>query len=384
MRLTRFISVITIILFGFSGCIESYLPKDILESEESYVVWGKVSNNKDYHIVKVSKTTSLEYPRNNAVTNCQVSIIDSEGNIYTSDYTSLEGEYYVRIEPEQMVVGKAFKVLVTTPDGIDIESEFDTLRACPEISNLYVEREDRPTSNPFDTERGVQFKVDVDADDTYGRYFNWEMEVTYEYHSAYPLTHYYDGEINELFQQDYSMYYCWKTEEVKNFFPLTTRGLTQNSFVGHDLHFVNNRTQRLLYQYSVLLFQSAISEGYFKFLDQLSKNSTNQEGLFGTQPITVQGNIYSTNYPERKILGFFSAENVTSKRFFFSNVMDVPFEIPLTCVPYMPLNGLGSYHPAEYPIYLANDGEGHLGVVAKSCIDCRILGGTTQRPSYWP
>jgi hypothetical protein len=226
--------------------------------------------------------------------------------------------------------------------------------------------------------------VDIDTDDTYGRYFNWEMEVTYEYHSAFPYTHYYDGEITELLRPDYSMYYCWKTENIKDFFPLTTRGLAENKFFGHELHFVNNRTQRLLYQYSVLLFQSSISEEYFNFLDELRRNSTNQEGLFGTQPITVQGNIYSTNYPDKRILGFFSAENVTSERFFFSNVMDVPFEIPFTCTPYMPLNGLDSYHPTEYPIYLAADEEGNFGVVAKSCIDCRILGGTTQRPSYWP
>jgi hypothetical protein len=133
-----------------------------------------------------------------------------------------------------------------------------------------------------------------------------------------------------------------------------------------------------------LLFQSAINEGYFNFLDDLRRNSTDQEGLFGAQPIGVRGNLHSTNKPETNVLGYFSAENVQSRRFFFRNVMDVPFEIPVTCIPYMPLNGFASFHPNDYPIYMAIGQDGSLGVVGKSCVDCRKLGGSTQKPSYWP
>jgi hypothetical protein len=233
-------------------------------------------------------------------------------------------------------------------------------------------------------ERGVQFKVDLEADDSYGRFYNWEMEVTYEYRSAYPITHIYAGEGIEILKPDYSLYYCWQDEQIKDFFPLSTKALNENSFVGHNLHFVNNRTQRLLYQYSVLLYQSAISEAYFNFLDQLRRNSSDQEGLFGTQPITVVGNLTSTSHPETRVLGFFSVESFKSQRFFFSNVMDVPFEIPTRCIPYMPLNGFGAFHPSEYPIYLEYDSDGVLGIISKSCIDCRKLGGVTTRPIYWP
>ena len=136
--------------------------------------------------------------------------------------------------------------------------------------------------------------------------------------------------------------------------------------------------------YSVLLFQSAISEGYFNFLDQIKRNSNDQEGIFGSQPIGVIGNLYSTSDPEKKVLGFFSVENVRSRRFFFQNIMDVPFEIPFTCTPYMPLQGFAAFPPEEYPLYLTIDQDGLLGIVSKSCVDCRILGGSTIKPIFWP
>jgi hypothetical protein len=384
MQQNKFFVLLLVAMLGLAGCIERYIPNEILESEENYVIWGRVTNNRDYHLVKVTKTSSLEYPRNMGVMGCEVAIVDSDNNTYISEYGNYEGEYYVNIEPELITVGKAFKVIVKTPDGIEIESAYDTIRPCPEIKDLYVQRVDKPTTDPNIMERGVQFKVDLDADDSFGRYFNWEMEVTFEYRSAFPLTHYFDGEIHELPRPDYSMYYCWQTEQIKDFFPLSTNSFDENRFTGHNLHFVNNRTQRLLYQYSVLLFQSAINEGYFNFLDDLRRNSTDQEGLFGAQPIGVRGNLHSTNKPETNVLGYFSAENVQSRRFFFSNVMDVPFEIPVTCIPYMPLNGFASFHPNDYPIYMAIGQDGSLGVVGKSCVDCRKLGGSTQKPSYWP
>lgn len=384
MRQTSIIIFVLITLFGLSGCIERYFPSDILENEDNYVVSGRITNSQDYHLIKISKTSSFTQPRCRPAMGCEVKIIDSENNTFISDSSTINGEYYVRVELEYLEIGKAFKVVIRTPEGIDIESSFETLQPAPEIKNLYVQRVDKPTTDPNVMERGVQFKVDLEADDNFGRFFNWEMDVTYEYRSTYPLTYYYDGEIHELLKPDYSMYYCWKEEQIKDFFPLSTKALNNNSFTGHDLHFVNNQTQRLKYQYSVLLYQSAISEAYFNFLDQLRRNSSNQEGLFGTQPITVVGNLTSTSHPETRVLGFFSVESVKSQRFFFSNVMDVPFEIPTGCIPYMPLNGFGAFHPSEYPLYLEYDMDGALGIVTKSCVDCRLLGGKTSRPIYWP
>lgn len=375
MRQISIIVFIFIALWGLSSCIEKYFPSDILEKEDNYVVSGRITNAQEYHLIKISKTSPITLPQNRPALDCEVKVIDSENNVFISDSSTRDGGYYVRVEQEFLEIGKAFKIVIRTPEGMDIESSFDTLRLVPDIKNLYVQRLDKPTTDPKIIERGVQFKVDLEADDNFGRFFNWEMEVTYEYRSAYPITHTYDGNINQL-PIDYSLYYCWKTEQIKDFFPLSTKALNDNSFVGHNLHFVNNRTQKLVHQYSVLLYQSAISEAYFNFLDQVKRNSSDQEGLFGTQPITVVGNLTSTSHPETRVLGFFSVESFKSHRFFFSNVMDVPFEIPPSCIPYMPLRGFSAFDdPSQYPIYLTYDKDGLLGVIARSCIDCRMQGG---------
>jgi len=370
-------------LLGLIGCIEKYYPKEIYENESNLVISGRVTTSGDYHLVKVSKTSSLQVPKYNPVTACNVVIEDSDGNTFVSDFSTNKGEYYVRIAPEFLVVGKAFKLKVVTPQGFAIESTFDTLKPCPEVSDMYFQRFDKPTSNPQIFERGAQFMIDIEADESYDRFFCWELEETYEYLSAFPLEYYYDGEVHAI-PPDYHMYHCWQTLPIKDFFPLSTKNLSENRFVGYNLHFVNNRSQKLMHLYSVMLHQYSISEAYHFYLEQLKNNSNNQEGLFGTQPLNVKGNLVSTSNPESNVLGFFSAEGVKSRRFFFSFVMDVPFEIPESCVPYVPLNGFSSFHPDDYPIYLAMGEDGVVGYVMQSCIDCRLLGGTTEKPDFWP
>lgn len=374
-----FIFFTSLVLFG---CVEKYYPKQIYENENNYVVSGKVTGTGGYHVIRVSKTSSLTAPSNKPVYGCNVAIIDSDNNTFVSEHSTSMGEYYVHIEQEYLVVGKAYKVKITTPEGAILESVFDTLKPCPEIKNLYYERLDKPTSSPLVWERGIQFKVDLEANNTYDRFFHWEMEETYEYHSAFPLAYYYDGEIHDTLPVDYSMYYCWQTLPIKDFFPLSTKNFNENKFIGFNLHFVNNQTQRLMYMYSILIHQAAIGEDYYNYLEALRKNSTDQEGLFGSQPIAIKGNLQSTNQPNLKVLGFFSAENIKTRRFFFTNAMEVPFETSESCIPYVPLNGYG--HPNDYPIYLAKGEDGVIGLVAKSCIDCRVLGGTTVKPSFLP
>ena len=107
MRQIKIILLILISLLIKLGCIESYLPKDILESDENYVVWGRVTNNRDYHLVIVSKTSSLEYPKNIGISGCDVSIVDSDNNVFVSETQTIAGEYFVKIEHEHLTDRKS-------------------------------------------------------------------------------------------------------------------------------------------------------------------------------------------------------------------------------------------------------------------------------------
>ncbi|MDY0302631.1 MAG: DUF4249 family protein [Candidatus Moranbacteria bacterium] len=382
MQLNKYFFAL-IVSFCLGGCIENYNPKDIVDYPNNYVVYGRVTDDSDYHLIQVSQTSSLNDPQLHPVLSCEVIIVDSNNNIFTTDSTTRSGEYYVKINRSLISPGNAYKVEVHTPSGVIIESAFDTLRPCPDIQDINYKRVDKPTHNPDSPERGVQFTIDVIANNSYGRFYRWELEETFEYTADYPITFYYNGTVNTVLPEDFSLYYCWQTKPISDFFQLSTKHLANNTYHDFDLHFVNNRSQRLLHLYSILIYQSSIGEDQFNFLEQIRLNSQNQEGLFSTQPTGVVGNLTSPSHPDFIVHGFFSAEGRKSRRFFFKNTMDVPFQVYSNCNLMDLENGYNAFKPRDYPVYLVND-EGVMKWVYDFCVDCRELGGTTEAPDYWP
>lgn len=375
--------VFFLLTFAISGCIEPYRPKDISETVDTYVVFGQITSIPGYHKVSVSKSSPIVNPKFIPVSNCIVKITDTESNVFVCDSEGENGEYPIWIGEEYLSIGKGFKVSVHTPEGIEIESEFDYLKPCPEIANIYYERVDIPTTDPLYFEKGIQFMIDLQANDSFDRFFRWEVEETYEYRASYPIRYYYIGWMVWLPQPDYSRFYCWATNPILNIYTLSTKGLQENRFKGYKLHFVDNHTQRLMYMYSLKVTQHALSESYFNYLEQLRVNSSEQGGMFDTQPISITGNLYSPNTPNLKILGFFGASSVKSTRVFFTNIENLRFDLYNKCTLYLVDYTLDIFTPDEYPVYFLRQ-DGKLWWANQDCFDCTMAGGTTEKPPFWP
>jgi hypothetical protein len=149
---------------------------------------------------------------------------------------------------------------------------------------------------------------------------------------------------------------------------------------------VDNHTNRLLYGYSLLINQYALSEAAYSYWDQLRINSSEQGGLYEKQPLSIVGNLHNNTNPEQEVLGFFSASSVKSRRLFIGPVNDLRFDYIEFCSP-APLGRLGflEIEPDEYPAYLMGDKTGPIPVVlSQYCVDCTTLGGITTKPYFWP
>ena len=280
--------------------------------------------------------------------------------------------------------GFSFRVSVITPDGKQYYSQYEKLTPCPPVGNIHYDIQSHETSDPDVTEDGVQFYVDFNGQGDYGNYYRWVVEETYEYHSTWPITRYTDNTgTHKLYKADYSFFTCYKTDDIQDIFILSTKGLDKNRYQNYPLNFVNDHTQRLMYKYSLLVKQYSISESAYNFWKKLRENNKESSGLFAKQPSQVNGNIYNPNDTTEVVLGYFGVSSVTTRRIMVPAVglkfNDVTF-CHVTKPPPGPL-------PEERPLYwaLGVDGDGMTfwGYADQECFICTLLGGTTEKPSYW-
>ena len=366
------------------SCIIPYEPHIDNKDINKYVVSGQVTDQNGYQTVTVSKASPVGNPEYIPVSHCYIRIFDDKGNEFEMQ-ESEEGVYKSRIDTYYLSPGTSFKLEILTPDGTSIVSDFDRMNECPDVDSVYYLRKDILTDEPGVGSKGIQFYVDLDGENVETRFFRWEAIETWEYHATYPMEWYYDGSVHHIFPPDYSRQVCWSTQLVKNIYTLSTENLAENRYDMISLHFVDNRTSRLLYGYSLLINQYAMSEEAYSYWDQMRINSTEHGGLYDKQPLIIKGNLHNNTNPDQEVLGFFSASSVKSKRIFIKNVENLELDVPAYCNPTVPRYGFRELTPSDYPTFLMGDKEGYWMVFLNmECVDCLSMGGTNIKPDFWP
>jgi hypothetical protein len=370
--------------FLLTSCITPFEP-DIESSEVyKYVVSGMVSDNSEIQTVSVSMASPVSDPSYIPVSGCNVLIKDSNGNEFIM--TELAGGVYSgEIARNYLIPGNSFKVEIVTPDGIRIESDFDRMEECPDVDSVYFQRRDIISNVSENVTNGIQFFLDLDSRNTTTRYYRWEVTETWEYHVPYAREWYYDGSIHHIFPPDSSRIICWATEKVKNIYTLSTQNLAENKYEKLQLNFVDNKTSRLVYGYSLLVEQYSLNEISYSYWDQLRINSSEQGGLYEKQPLTIVGNMHNISDPEQAVLGFFGASSIKSKRIFVRNVENLNLEFHPICSPSALRKGLIEISIEDYPAFLYSTEDGYAEVLlSNECVDCLSMGGTNVKPEFWP
>ncbi len=379
-------AILIFLLLGlfFNSCIKPYVPEIRTTDTEKYVVSGQVTDGDSAQIVNVSKTSSISDPHYIPVKGCVVNILDNNGNEFPMTDLN-DGDYSTVIDQNLLVPGAIFMVDVLLPSGERIISGFDTLRECPEVDSIYYIREDIEGNEPGEYMLGIQFYIDLKGTPSDSRYYRWEVIETYERHTDYPLEWYYDGEVHHVDPPDYSRNICWNTDKIPEVFTLSTEILTENSYTLFPLHYVNNRSERLMYGYSLMVRQVALSKQAYEFWDQLRINNDQEGGLYETQPLAIKGNMLNLTNPENEVLGFFSVSSAHEKRIFVSNVPDLRLDFPTYCDLRVIRYPFKEFIPKDYPVFLLGDaGTWYPVQLNEECINCLLLGGTNVKPDFWP
>ena len=168
-------------------------------------------------------------------------------------------------------------------------------------------------------------------------------------------------------------------------FTLSTQNLSENSFARFPLNFVENNTSKLAILYSLLVYQTTLTQDAYTYWDQLRQNSEQDGGLYTSQPIAIKGNLKNITSPEKDVLGYFQASSLKTKRIFVYPIEDLPLNFDRACYPWVIEHGFVEISPRDYPAYLmAVDGQWTMTVLNKGCIECELRGGTINKPYYWP
>ena len=369
-------------LFLLFSCIKAYDPEIDEASGNKYVVSGRIVNAEGWQEVEVSLSSPFQSPDYITVSGCQVTVTDQKGHVFTMEEYS-PGHYLTWMGDEYVVPGNAYRVRVLTPDNQELVSGFDQMPKGPSLDSVYYSVNEVPAPNSQTPRKIMQFYVDLNAVGDDSHFYKWEIEETWEYHSAHAAEFYYDGIIHQIAPPDSSNMICWATGPVKNVFTLSTKGLSQNGYTQFPLHNVDEHSSRLTVLYSMLVSQLALSEEAYNYWEQMRINSNEQGGLYEKQPLAIKGNLINLTNPENVVLGYFFAASVSSGRYFYHDVEGMSKGFNACYEEDLPVFGFRSFFPWEYPVWFYYNA-GMIKILYTGCVDCRQLGGTKTKPDFWP
>jgi hypothetical protein len=227
------------------------------------------------------------------------------------------------------------------------------------------------------------------------RYYKWSYREDWEYDSYYNSLIGYDINTHLLFDKtsDQMTTQCFRSAVSTDIVISTTIRQVADRVDSQLLITIPVNTERLATRYAIEVTQFGLSEQAFEYWQQLRKNANQLGTIFDPLPSQVTGNMHDLSHPERPVLGLFSVASPSRKRIFIRNQQVAPWAIPgqsKTCEnPIITVEDSASYYlfdpkwqPAYYITNLSGGPRG-LAVAPQECVDCRVRGGVTTKPSFW-
>jgi hypothetical protein len=356
-------------------CIQTYVSPYRPLATGYLVVEGYISGNSSSYI---RLSLSIPLPGDSAiptVTGAQLQLEGTDSSI--SQFNDSADGYYI-LPTVALNTATRYRLRISNVNNDTYLSDYVPYKPTPPIDSVNW------TRNPS----GVNIYVNTHDPTGNTRYYQWKYMETWQYTSAEPSGILYKDD--SLFPRPASqqIYNCWHSDSVTTVLIGTSEALSQDLIYFQPLIFIPANTRPLSVEYSVLVDQYALTDSAWQYLSEM-KTSTQQLGsIFDAQPTQLTGNIHCLNDPSRLVLGFLAAGTLQQQRIWISYAQlpdwDYFFQCSLkdSLIPDDP-GSLKLFFgtPAWTPI--AANGFKVLTNLT-SCIDCTTMGGTNQKPSFWP
>ena len=378
---------IRIILLSFIfavplGCKDKYVSPYAPPRTGYLVVEGYIAGNGP---TTFTLTRTIPLPGDSALPhelNAKVKVEGSDNSVYSLSEAG-NGVY----SADTLPLNKDFtyRLHINTANGREYTSDFISFTQTPAIDSISW------TSSAS----GLDIYANTHDPANATHYYQWQYDDAWEYHTAQYASYKYKGDTTpvSVVPRDSSeqIYKCWGSSSSQNIIVESTVKLAQDVVYSHPLKHIPPNDVQTGVLYSILVHQYALTQDAFNFLTLMQKNTESLGSIFDVQPSSVRGNIHCITNPSEPVIGFVSAGTVQQQRIFIKSI-DIPSYYnpicpsPDTVVTFGMLRHF--YEDLDFiPVSKYFNGAGNFAgwlSAPADCADCRLQGGKTQKPSFWP
>lgn len=367
------------------SCREKYILPDTGPARGYLVVDGVINSGVGPTTIRISRTqalidsNALRYERSAMVRvegedNSNFLLYEQENGVYRSDQLSLNPAIKYRLH-------------IYTIDDKEYLTDYALPLKTPPIDDITWEQDGN----------GIMLFANTHDPQNNTRFYRWEADETWEFHSPYiaqlAYVRFPNGSIRGVDDNTptemAAMYTCWATESPKSLMIGTSKALSRDS-IHLGLFYIVRGSWKISVLYSVNVKQYALTEEGFDFLQRMKKNTEQMGTLFDPQPSQLNSNVRCVSDPEEPVIGFVEVSEVQQKRVFIKPSDVAPWYYDPGCGYFVIKNNLDSIRLiADILLPTTAHEFGTIGELLSFkaadpiCVDCRLR-GTPVKPSFWP
>ncbi|MES1222130.1 MAG: DUF4249 domain-containing protein, partial [Bacteroidota bacterium] len=296
-----------LVVIVFAGCKDLYDLPDEVKNVRLLVVEGQINAGAGPTTIKLSRTVNLKdtasiKPELKAV----VTVEGENGSNYT-----LTGDTKGQYSNAQLAINAnvKYRLRIKTTDNKEYLSEYVPVVNAPPIDSVNWQRKESGI------ETGIQIFVNTHDPQNNTRYYRWEYDATWEFHSPYfSGFEFQNGKVISRVEPN-KVLICWKSESSSQVFLGSSAKLSQDQISLFPLNIIPFSSIKISVRYSILVKQYALTKQAFEYWDVLKKNTEQVGTLFDPQPSNLISNIHCVSNPGELVVGFISAGAVSEKRF---------------------------------------------------------------------
>jgi len=383
----------SLMLITFS-CRKPYNPPVVSTDQSFLVVDGMINSGNDSTFIYLRRTVKLNSTlHDDAEQGARVTIESDKNDVYSLLETATAGQYLVT--GLNLPTDRNYRLHIFTVNNKEYVSDFVENKITPPIDSVYA--------TPLTS--GVQFSVSTHDQTNKTRYYRWDATESWKYDISGENPSrliYKDGNILPR-SPDSLINICYKIPQLSSAIFIGNSGrLTQDVIEKAPLGYVDAKTKKLSSTYMLLVRQYALTADAYKYWNLLQGTSQHLGGITDPQPTSAITNLHCVTNPAEPVIGYVSVSTITRKRVFLLG-RTLPFKVFYPEIPdTVSCSGGAIFIKPEstFPYRLRQtfasgdtlliaaftDSGKTVGYNYKSalCADCRLRGGTIERPPYWP